>query len=84
MPRGLWYGSNKCSSNHVKKEKSSLQLGLTNILAETNIFHCTPLGANFIVSYSHPGEGHVLVPLAPQFIEITKGTRRVGGGTPTN
>ena len=65
-------------------EKFSLQLGLTVAWAETNIFHCTPLGANFKDPYSLPGEGHVLVPLAPQFIEITKGTRRVGGGTPTN
>ncbi len=38
----------KYSSNHAKKEKFSLSLGLTDILAETNIFRCTLLGANFL------------------------------------
>ena len=44
---GLWYGSIKCSPNHAKKGKFSLSLVLATVLAETNIFRCTPLGANF-------------------------------------
>ena len=46
-PRRLWCGSNKCSPNHAKKEKSSLQLGLTVVLTEADIFRCTLLGDNF-------------------------------------
>ena len=46
-PRRLWYGSMKCSSNHAKKEKFNLQSVLTVILAVTNIFHYTWIGANF-------------------------------------
>ena len=47
-------------------------------MAEADIFLYTLIGVNFLNPYSLPGEGHVLVPLA-----CTKGTRRVGGGTPT-
>ena len=44
---GRLYGSMKYSSNHAKKEKFSLSLGLTVVSVETDIFRCAPLGANF-------------------------------------